>query len=173
MKTYKSNRRKKSYTKKIKIYNKFKYRNKKNNTGKKKNTRKNKRFTKKGGVESYFAKYFKDFAESKKREKLRQQIEEELLEKEKYSDKKQHRQNKFNKAFLEDECTICLEDLDDDKGLTQLQKCLQCIDKKDKRIYFTDCEHVFHGRCMDKWLSEDPTCPLCRERVIDNIEEVL
>lgn len=172
MKTYKNNKlkykskknntRKKSYTRKIKKYkNNRKFKNLK------------KKYTKKGGVESSLAKYFKDFAEKKKKEKLRQQIEEKLLEQEKYSDKKQHRQNKFNKALLEDECTICLEDLDDDKGLTQLQKCLQCIDKKDKRIYFTDCEHVFHGRCMDKWLSEDPTCPLCRERVIDNIEEVL
>ena len=167
--------------------NKVKYRSKKNNTRKKsytrnikkyKNNRKIKnfkrKFTKKGGAGESFIRHFNDIAErKKKKDKLRLQIEEELLEKEKYSDKKQHRQNKFNKAFLEDECTICLEDLDDDKGLTQIQKCLKCIDRKDKRLYFTGCEHIFHGRCMDKWLSEDPTCPLCRERVIDNIEEVL
>ncbi len=85
-----------------------------------------------------------------------------------------HNKTPLNKdTYIEVNFIINLEDLDDDKGLTQIQKCLQCIDRKDKSLYFTGCEHIFHGRCMDKWLSEDPTCPVCRERVIDNIEEVL
>ena len=69
--------------------------------------------------------------------KLRKQIEQEILSQEISSDKQQNRLNKFNRAFLEDECTICLEDLDDDKGKTQLEKCLKCIDRKDQRIYLT------------------------------------
>tara|TARA_B100001093_G_C26732671_1_gene972966 strand:- start:213 stop:731 length:519 start_codon:yes stop_codon:yes gene_type:complete len=166
--------------------NKLKYKSKKNNTRKKSYTRKIKKyknnrkiknfkgkFTKKGGVGESFVRHFNQIADRTKKEKLRRLIEQQILSKEKFSDKKQDRQNKFNKAFLEDECTICLEDLDDDKGLTQIQKCLNCIDQKDKRMYFTGCDHIFHGRCMDKWLREDPSCPLCRERVIDNIEEVL
>ena len=157
---------------------------------KNKKLNKNKKFTKKGGVEPNtkelgYLKHFIDISRrikneklrrqieeeilskersSDKREKLRRQIEEQILSKEKSSDKAQHRQHIFNKAFLEDQCSICLEDLDDDNSKTQLQKCLKCINKNDERIYFTiGCNHLFHGRCMDTWLAEDPTCPLCRE----------
>jgi len=163
---YKKLNKSKNFTKKTKYIPKSK-------KIKKKKFKKNKRFTKKGGVGESFVSHFNQVADRTKKEKLRRLIEQQILSKEKSSDKAQDRQHKFNKSFLEDECTICLEDLDDDKGKTQLEKCLKCIDRKDQRIYFTGCDHVFHGRCMDKWLQEDSTCPLCRERVIDNIEEVL
>ena len=173
MKSYKYKKLKKRNTKKEKYIPKSK---KKRNTKKGKciqKFKKNKRFTKKGGVPESFVKHFSNISDRKKKEKLRQEIESKILSEEISSDNAQDRQHKYNKAFLQDECSICLEDLDDDKGKNQLQKCLNCIHQKDKRIYFTGCDHVFHGRCMDKWLREDPTCPLCRERVIDNIEEVL
>ena len=171
-KTNKKLNKNKKFTKKRKyILKSKKLKNKKLN--------KNKKFTKKGGVEPNtkelgYLKHFIDISRRIKNEKLRRQIEEQILTKEKSSDKAQHRQNIFNQAFLEDQCSICLEDLDDEKSKTQLQKCLKCINKNDERIYFTiGCNHLFHGRCMDTWLAEDPTCPLCRERVIDNIEQVL
>ena len=163
---YKKLNKGKNFTKKTKYIPKSK-------KIKKKKFKKNKRFTKKGGVGESYVRYFNQIADIKKKEKLRRLIEQQILSKERYLDKAQDRQHKFNKSFLEDECTICLEDLDDDKGKTQLEKCLKCIDRKDQRIYLTGCDHIFHGRCMDKWLQQDPTCPLCRERVIDNIEEVL
>ena len=158
MKSYKHIKIKKKSTKKQYIK---KIKNKK--------SKKNKKFTKKGGVGQSFVRHFSNIQDRIKKEKLRKQIESEILSTERFLDRK----DKFNNAFLNDECSICLENLDDDKGKTQLLKCLNCIDKNDKRIYFTGCDHVFHGRCMDKWLSQDPRCPLCRNRVIDNIEEVL
>uniref|UniRef100_A0A6C0AY72 RING-type domain-containing protein n=1 Tax=viral metagenome TaxID=1070528 RepID=A0A6C0AY72_9ZZZZ len=167
MKSYKHKKIKKKSTKKQYI-KKEKYISKSKKIKNKKST-KNKKFTKKGGVGESFVRHFRSIQDRIKKEKLRKQIESEILTTERFLD----RQNKFNNAFLNDKCSICLEDLDDDKGKTQLQKCLNCIDKHDKRIYFTGCDHIFHGRCMDKWLSQDPTCPLCRERVIDNIEQLL
>ena len=71
----------------------------------------------------------------------------------------------MSKAFLNDECTICLEDLDSDKNKSNIEKCLSCLDKKNKKLYFTGCEHTFHGRCLDKWLQQNRECPLCRSYI--------
>lgn len=45
------------------------------------------------------------------------------------------------------ECAICLEELKDG------DKC---------RMFLPSCNHTFHKACVDLWLSEDNTCPLCR-----------
>jgi hypothetical protein len=31
--------------------------------------------------------------------------------------------------------------------------------------YKTECGHIFHGGCIDKWLEEKTTCPVCRNTV--------
>ena len=30
----------------------------------------------------------------------------------------------------------------------------------------TICKHIFHTKCIDKWLSENKRCPLCRENLM-------
>ena len=42
------------------------------------------------------------------------------------------------------ECTICL---------------LQYTDETKKA---TECQHIFHQECIDRWLQENNSCPLCR-----------
>jgi len=44
-------------------------------------------------------------------------------------------------------CSICLEDLD--RGMS--------IDQ---------CGHVFHSECLDAWLSEHKSCPMCRVNIV-------
>lgn len=74
------------------------------------------------------------------------------MSREKSSDNKQRKRDKLLQAFQNDECTIYLEDLDDDKNKSKIEKCLSCLDRKNRKLYFTGCEHSFHGRCLDKWL---------------------
>ena len=47
-----------------------------------------------------------------------------------------------------DECTICLEN-------TTLEN---------KKI--TECKHTFHTECLEKWLTTNNSCPLCRSDII-------
>ncbi|KAB2095790.1 hypothetical protein ERO13_A01G064160v2 [Gossypium hirsutum] len=56
-----------------------------------------------------------------------------------------------------DECVICLEDVEDD------ELC---------RV-FPVCEHVFHCSCIDNWLRNHLTCPICRNCIIDSISMTL
>lgn len=51
----------------------------------------------------------------------------------------------FNSNEEENECIICFHPLDSQQ-LTQLP-----------------CDHRFHEQCINDWIAEDPTCPLCRD----------
>ena len=42
-------------------------------------------------------------------------------------------------------CSICLEEF-----------------KSEETINLTDCNHVFHSKCIEKWACKNPTCPYCR-----------
>uniref|UniRef100_A0A453QLU5 RING-type domain-containing protein n=1 Tax=Aegilops tauschii subsp. strangulata TaxID=200361 RepID=A0A453QLU5_AEGTS len=51
-------------------------------------------------------------------------------------------------------CPICLQDDDDDTtaaGGTWKE---------------TPCGHRFHGRCVERWLHAEGSCPMCRRQVV-------
>jgi hypothetical protein len=52
------------------------------------------------------------------------------------------------------ECSICLNDIDDDDALRQL----------------SSCGHHFHRSCIDLWLLRRAECPLCKQSVLPNID---
>ncbi|KAJ8905682.1 hypothetical protein NDN08_002187 [Rhodosorus marinus] len=49
-------------------------------------------------------------------------------------------------------CSICLEDLLEDEVVRRLR-----------------CDHVFHVRCVDSWLRENKTCPVCKVEVVPSV----
>ncbi|KAB2605684.1 hypothetical protein D8674_005401 [Pyrus ussuriensis x Pyrus communis] len=49
-----------------------------------------------------------------------------------------------------DRCTICLEDF---------------VDGEFCRVFA--CKHMFHSDCIDHWLKNHLTCPICRNSVVD------
>lgn len=54
----------------------------------------------------------------------------------------------------EEVCSICLVELEKEDVVSQLQKC----------------GHVFHMKCIEKWLESDRfTCPLCRSFLFANV----
>ncbi|MED6174594.1 hypothetical protein PIB30_070474 [Stylosanthes scabra] len=67
--------------------------------------------------------------------------------------------------FVEQQCAICLEEL------------WQNIDGSSAEVVGINCSHVFHERCIFRWLMRcinlkaSYTCPLCRDSIIDSTSE--
>ncbi|XP_076910036.1 RING-H2 finger protein ATL56-like [Bidens hawaiensis] len=51
--------------------------------------------------------------------------------------------------LVSDDCSICLEPYEQGETCRVLPVC----------------DHVFHARCVDRWLTKVPSCPICRTRV--------
>lgn len=49
---------------------------------------------------------------------------------------------------------------------TNLQ-CSICFDNLSDTCIVLNCDHKFHRRCLNQWLSRHNTCPMCRTRVIE------
>jgi hypothetical protein len=47
--------------------------------------------------------------------------------------------------------------------------CTICLDKINENNVKLICNHNFHKKCLDKWLSINNSCPLCRCNVNSNI----
>tara|TARA_B100001094_G_scaffold315390_1_gene355335 strand:+ start:1406 stop:1822 length:417 start_codon:yes stop_codon:yes gene_type:complete len=57
---------------------------------------------------------------------------------------------KYNHELHHDkECTICLEEYQENDELYQLQ-----------------CDHYYHKECINDWLLKHQTCPLCRLNLV-------
>ena len=54
-------------------------------------------------------------------------------------------------------CSICTDDL-------EIKPKRWCV-KNDKDIKTLECNHQFHTECIDTWLENHNTCPLCRHEV--------
>ena len=48
-----------------------------------------------------------------------------------------------------EQCTICLNDIDNNQIVREINKC----------------KHCFHVECADKWFEENITCPHCRQDI--------
>jgi len=66
------------------------------------------------------------------------------------------RQYTFNKAEMKaDECTVCMEDFETGEMITELPMC----------------GHTFHKDCVDLWLRQHASCPICRRNTSDALKE--
>jgi hypothetical protein len=46
---------------------------------------------------------------------------------------------------------------------TNLITCSICLLELKKHEKTLDCQHIFHKKCIDEWISNNNTCPLCRK----------
>jgi hypothetical protein len=47
-------------------------------------------------------------------------------------------------------------------------ECAICLDDDLKLEWrLLPCGHAFHKDCVERWLTESDTCPICRERVVE------
>lgn len=51
-------------------------------------------------------------------------------------------------------CAVCVSEFGDNERLRSLPKC----------------EHAFHPECIDPWLAENSTCPVCRANLSQGTE---
>ncbi len=68
--------------------------------------------------------------------------------------KNYYKDKEGDKSYLEKVCSICLDDLENNK--TQLR-----------------CGHYFHFDCIKSWTKKNGTCPVCREQFRYSIEEMI
>jgi hypothetical protein len=66
-----------------------------------------------------------------------------------YKDLKESNKHKL------DMCSICFEQFNDDEECRELK-----------------CNHMFHQKCVDTWLAEHVTCPVCREETGKSLPQV-
>jgi len=57
--------------------------------------------------------------------------------------------------------------------LVHTDDCPICMDKMDKicSLSITNCDHVFHNSCLNKWRKRKNSCPMCRTFI--NLEREL
>ncbi|KAK7282361.1 hypothetical protein RIF29_11057 [Crotalaria pallida] len=63
----------------------------------------------------------------------------------------------LNLPSLDSECVICLSEFTSVDRVRILPKC----------------NHGFHVRCIDKWLSSHSSCPKCRQCLIDTCQKII
>ena len=65
-------------------------------------------------------------------------------------------QNVFNLTLIK---------LDINKKISDDVDCPICYEKimhLENNYYITPCNHVFHEDCLERWMNEQMTCPMCR-----------
>lgn len=84
---------------------------------------------------SFVSIFFKEYINTiKRKERLWQNL-------------KRNQPFKFTKNMAVEECVICMENFKINQFLRKL-----------------DCDHIFHKRCVDKWLIQgNQCCPICRK----------
>jgi len=40
--------------------------------------------------------------------------------------------------------------------------CPVCLDNSDTAVVITECDHMYHLDCLEKWMEMNNTCPSCR-----------
>ena len=43
--------------------------------------------------------------------------------------------------------------------------CLEAISYQNQQKVKLDCKHIYHKKCIDNWLENNPSCPLCRTNI--------
>lgn len=51
--------------------------------------------------------------------------------------------------------------------------CLEEVNIKDLTLLTLPCSHVFHRSCVEAWLAEKSTCPVCRKTVDASMQKLL
>lgn len=52
---------------------------------------------------------------------------------------------------INDSCAVCIEDFNNDDIVRKLP-----------------CSHIYHSECVDMWVIEKNTCPICKNSVLTN-----
>ncbi|XP_015875135.2 E3 ubiquitin-protein ligase ATL31 [Ziziphus jujuba] len=59
------------------------------------------------------------------------------------------------------------------KGALECAVCLNEFEEEDTLRLIPKCDHVFHPECVDAWLENHTTCPVCRAQLSPQPDEVV
>ena len=53
------------------------------------------------------------------------------------------------------------------ESMDEIQECSICISaiQVNDTIIELGCKHIFHHKCLQPWIEEHRSCPLCRENI--------
>jgi hypothetical protein len=51
--------------------------------------------------------------------------------------------------------------------------CSICLEKGNEKSCKTACGHHFHTKCIKKWLTNNDTCPICRDYITEPIKYIM
>ena len=46
-----------------------------------------------------------------------------------------------------------------------MDTCCICLKNDDRDIVELNCSHIYHRECIEKWILESNTCPLCKSSI--------
>ena len=57
--------------------------------------------------------------------------------------------------------------VNNDKGKNEKPICCICLRamKINDEVSFLKCQHLFHFKCLDKWIETKEDCPICRNKI--------
>lgn len=58
---------------------------------------------------------------------------------------------KIVKDIDDEDCSICLDKLFDEED--------------NKQVISLECNHLYHKECVDPWIKENKSCPLCKRNI--------
>eukprot|EP00035_Acanthoeca_spectabilis_P012834 m.233100 g.233100 ORF g.233100 m.233100 type:complete len:565 (-) comp15728_c0_seq14:1422-3116(-) len=60
------------------------------------------------------------------------------------------------------------------QAIADLDTCAVCIEnfQEDSEVRCLRCGHVFHKDCVDPWLVDHGTCPLCKTVILENVDRL-
>lgn len=73
--------------------------------------------------------------------------------------------NHFNRNEIEKNLFAALpKNKIEDISYLSYKECIICLNNflKDEIAITLSCSHIFHSPCLEKWISQSTTCPLCR-----------
>ena len=55
------------------------------------------------------------------------------------------------------------------------EECCICLDefKYKSKVCRLECCHLFHKKCIEKWLLEKPICPLCKYDIFEELDIII
>lgn len=58
-----------------------------------------------------------------------------------------------------------------EQAKTEREVCAVCLDefRNNQHVRTLPCDHEFHCACVDRWLLEKRTCPLCKRNIIERL----
>ena len=72
-----------------------------------------------------------------------------------------------NESNSQDDNVIQIEFIEQrEDDLINFAKCTICLQSNKEDIVKLTCGHLFHKDCLEKWISYDTICPICRINLI-------